>query len=756
MEVATAKEARALTNKTKAITPGTLKEVLSSYATQEYAREHGGEGHSSSLINDVKVNGTSVVTNKVAYVSVPTALSELTNDTDFVQKVNNYIPSELIPEAIKNQITEVNGQLPTVGTIGRLYIKTDVNKIYRWNAITSEYVEVSEQLSLGESSSQAYWGDKGKIAYDHAQIRSGNPHGLTLETFDITVDAYKINYLTDVTSNIGAALNSKLNLSGGTMTGPLILYHGNNYTPGQWDAIYKQYVDDKYNDTIALITVNVQNTKSLAQYIDGYISDNRTKIDTVGILQNKLEGYDTYIQCPTVTYMEGVDYYEQVLTSGYELTDDILFVGTTSYYELIEGSYIAVPYNSSTHMFTLNNGTECYEGDILRPSYQLYTQYNNIPRYDLLTPGSDYIIGDIIYDLTEDTTYQANKTYYIIYEDSWKELVVGEDYEIGESIPANTIYEFNNIYTLQQVDGLDQAAQRSEEFIHTQESTNKQFTDSYKAVDLLVQSLNTTVNGGDIFVKTNDTTFQTDKTYYYLDTTDDTDKIYTDYDIGDPITIDLFETQLQESLSSVIDNKYQDVVDMLADYPTTQNVTEKISEVKKTITPTYSRTEIQNILRGVGFVLTDDKTYKENKEYYNADHEKLTGYTIGDTIPVGTSGLNETVFEKVETSSFRSKAGTFSDNGLTIEEKDEEGNLIGLSSSNLDTNGLDVRAITNGVKADEPTLYAGINPDNANESIVKTTNLNVKTYLYTADEHLRFEKYTDPSSNIEGWGGFYL
>ena len=53
----------------------------------------------------------------------------------------------------------------------------DTNLTYRWSG--SQYVEISASLALGETSSTAYRGDRGKTAYDHSQITSGNPHGTT-------------------------------------------------------------------------------------------------------------------------------------------------------------------------------------------------------------------------------------------------------------------------------------------------------------------------------------------------------------------------------------------------------------------------------------------------------------------------------------------------------------------------------------------------------------------------------------------------
>ena len=59
---------------------------------------------------------------------------------------------------------------------GKIYIDLSTNKTYRWSG--SAFVVVSETLALGETSSSAYRGDRGKTAYEHSQT-SGNPHGVT-------------------------------------------------------------------------------------------------------------------------------------------------------------------------------------------------------------------------------------------------------------------------------------------------------------------------------------------------------------------------------------------------------------------------------------------------------------------------------------------------------------------------------------------------------------------------------------------------
>lgn len=55
------------------------------------------------------------------------------------------------------------------GETGKIYVDLDSNKTYRWSG--TAYVVISETLALGETSSTAYRGDRGKIAYDHAAAK---------------------------------------------------------------------------------------------------------------------------------------------------------------------------------------------------------------------------------------------------------------------------------------------------------------------------------------------------------------------------------------------------------------------------------------------------------------------------------------------------------------------------------------------------------------------------------------------------------
>lgn len=77
---------------------------------------------------------------------------------------------------------------------GKIYVDLETSLSYRWGG--SSFVEISPSVAIGETSSTAYRGDRGKVAYDHSQVKSGNPHKVTktdvgLGSVDNTSDANK-------------------------------------------------------------------------------------------------------------------------------------------------------------------------------------------------------------------------------------------------------------------------------------------------------------------------------------------------------------------------------------------------------------------------------------------------------------------------------------------------------------------------------------------------------------------------------------
>ena len=88
------------------------------------------------------------------------------------------VPSAQLPSYVDDVLEFANSSnFPLTGETGKIYVTINTNKTYRWSG--SGYVEISPSLALGETSSTAYRGDRGKTAYDHSQLTSGNPHNVT-------------------------------------------------------------------------------------------------------------------------------------------------------------------------------------------------------------------------------------------------------------------------------------------------------------------------------------------------------------------------------------------------------------------------------------------------------------------------------------------------------------------------------------------------------------------------------------------------
>lgn len=91
------------------------------------------------------------------------------------------VPTSQLPSYVDDVLEYTNlAGFPTTGEAGKIYVDKQTNKTYRWSG--SGYTEISASLALGETSSTAYAGDKGKAnatAIGTLQTKVG-----TLETAD--------------------------------------------------------------------------------------------------------------------------------------------------------------------------------------------------------------------------------------------------------------------------------------------------------------------------------------------------------------------------------------------------------------------------------------------------------------------------------------------------------------------------------------------------------------------------------------------
>lgn len=91
------------------------------------------------------------------------------------------IPSAQLPSYVDDVIeVDTFSNLPGTGESGKIYIVQDTNLTYRWSG--TDYVEISKSLALGETSSTAYPGDKGKATTDKL---NRIPDKLITDTIDV-------------------------------------------------------------------------------------------------------------------------------------------------------------------------------------------------------------------------------------------------------------------------------------------------------------------------------------------------------------------------------------------------------------------------------------------------------------------------------------------------------------------------------------------------------------------------------------------
>lgn len=101
------------------------------------------------------------------------------------------VPSSQLPSYV-DDVLEYNSlpNFPLTGEAGKIYVATDANLTYRWSG--TGYVEISPSLALGETSSTAYRGDRGSIAYSHSQSSHARIDATKVEN-SVTNGNIKIN-----------------------------------------------------------------------------------------------------------------------------------------------------------------------------------------------------------------------------------------------------------------------------------------------------------------------------------------------------------------------------------------------------------------------------------------------------------------------------------------------------------------------------------------------------------------------------------
>lgn len=183
-------------------------------------------------IEDRKAGDTTITNSLNAFISTkgqPGGLAEL----DSTGKV----PAAQLPSYVDDVLEfSTKAQFPQIGETGKIYVSKDTNLTYRWTG--TQYLEISQSLALGETSSTAYPGDKGKANRD---ALNSMPTKITsyLTPTTSTGELVKINY--KYTSkdglNYGPLQDDNIDIPSATTT-----------NAGAMSAIDKGRLDDLYNE----------------------------------------------------------------------------------------------------------------------------------------------------------------------------------------------------------------------------------------------------------------------------------------------------------------------------------------------------------------------------------------------------------------------------------------------------------------------------------------------------------------------------
>lgn len=122
-----------------------------------------------AMVNEIN----SALASKVSTTSVGSANGVAELDA------NGRVPSSQLPSYVDDVLEYADlAHFPATGETGKIYIAVDTGKTYRWSG--SGFVEISESLALGETSSTAYAGNKGKA---NADAIAGIKDGANIDSF---------------------------------------------------------------------------------------------------------------------------------------------------------------------------------------------------------------------------------------------------------------------------------------------------------------------------------------------------------------------------------------------------------------------------------------------------------------------------------------------------------------------------------------------------------------------------------------------
>lgn len=217
---------------------------------------------------------------------------------------NGKVASSYLPSYVDDVLEyDTRTTFPTTGESGKIYIALDTNKTYRWGGTT--YAELTSSITLGETSSTAYAGDKGKKNREDINNLKNGLDSLTNNLDEVnnkaTTNTTAIEELTTEVVNTNTEVNtingkiSKLNTTIGDVRSSF-----NNYASEKTPIIDKvePHIANKQNPhEVTKAQVGLSNVTNDAQVKRSEMgaNDGVATLDSKGkVLESQLPAAVTY------------------------------------------------------------------------------------------------------------------------------------------------------------------------------------------------------------------------------------------------------------------------------------------------------------------------------------------------------------------------------------------------------------------------------------------------------------------------------
>ena len=244
-------------------------------------------------------------------------------------------------------------------------------------------------------------------------------------------DELEIRYITDTEDTIDEEFLKDINVNFGEKFGPVNTISLKRSADS--DVVTKS------------IPVNLPDEDKIEIAIsDNQILNNNNRADFIDDILNQLYGLEYYINdfvSTGITYYELCDMYNiQVGNTTYPC---IMFNDEINITQgLVENVHTDLPEESKTDYNTSSKDDRTRtraELIVNKAVGEIQASVQTIDNIDSQINGQ--------YILTSDTTFQANKQYYI---KSGEDYIEYSDYNVGDPVPANTIYEYSSQNSLEE------------------------------------------------------------------------------------------------------------------------------------------------------------------------------------------------------------------------------------------------------------------------------------------------------------------